>query len=404
MVPLQEKPVKVGSVAEMEPDEIIWTIMMFSQLDSKLYKENYHCEELSYTSHMLEDPHAYDSLQGSSMLMVRDYKPLTAPVLKMENLEQDDQYAQYGFNEDRDGLYADTMWFYDRYKAKVPEDILNGLLPDEDKRLFLLPGNTSYIASGEEIKKDYYGNETLIDPTKAWHEQHVKGSYKLYKMSGDEFGTAEQLQADYRWYARHNAVQSLSQQAQEEYDREHKALEEWVKKRMEENIPRIAKDLVLWTDKKDRKEEFEHPCHIGKASLDDFDKDHGYWEFTSGYHVYAKTKSDKWAHHRYPLDNKAYARCWFEDTPCHYLLKAFATTAEDLAYLTGCESIAELPELLQHWRNGQYTNAKRYYGNSILDRIDPLAWKFKNPWLDLTFGLVIGVGKKYMNNIRKENG
>ena len=404
MVPLQTKPVKIGSVAEMEPDEVIWTIMMFSQIDAKLYKENYHCKELSYTSHMLEDPTAYDGLQGSSMLMVRDYKPLRAPILKMEDLEQDSQYTQHGFNEDRDGVFADTMWFYDRYKTNVPENVLNGLLPDEDKRLFLLPGNVSYIASGEEINRDFYGNETLIDPKKAWYEQRIKGAYQLHKMTGDEFGTAEELQADYRWYARYNAIQALTQQAQEEFDREHKALEEWVNARMKANLERIATDVVLWSDAKERGEDISHPGKISMASMQDFSREHGYWNFTSPYHVYARSKGNRW-HQEHPLENLSLARCQFEDAPCCYLLKAFATTAEDLAYLTGCESVQDLPELLQHWRNGQYTNGdfRRYYGNPILARIDPLAWKFENPWLDLRFGLVIGVGKKFVSKIRKNN-
>lgn len=163
IVPIQEKPIKVGALSDLLPDEIIWTVMMFSLIDAKLYKENYHCAELSYTSDMIEDPGISAALiegNQSCALMVKEYQPLVAPVLTPEGLENDPQYNKHSGS-------GPNQWLYERYKNQIPYDILNGLRPNDDTTIFLLPDSTVFLAPPERTQKSFYPNADpalLADP------------------------------------------------------------------------------------------------------------------------------------------------------------------------------------------------------------------------------------------------
>lgn len=412
LVPLQEKPIKIGSIAEMEPDEIIWTIMMFSLIDAKLYKENYHCGELSYTSDMIADPNIGASLiaQGKGgALMVRDYKPLVAPVLTTESTENDPQYSRYSGS-------GQHLWLYERYKDQVPSDLLNGLLPSDESVLFLLPSGNTFLAPKDRVEQQWYDKRPILkeDPknilstklegggTMYLGPTTIKDAVPLKKMTGDEFGSAESLIRDYTWYARYNAAEFIKKKAKDEFEARKDEVFSWVKSRIEQNLERISKDILREILSK---EKTEHPCDFYMTELK------GDWhEHMSPRGTIVFVKDRKAAFRRpgsciSPLWNNADAGCWFsEDAPCSYLIKARAIEMEDLLYLTGCESAEELPDVLRHWHNSDYGSAGMYRGNHILDRIDPMDWVVSSPWDELRFSPLIGIGKKYLSKVKKELG
>lgn len=411
LIPLQEKPVKIGSLAELLPDEIIWTVMMFSLLDAKLYKENYHCGELSYTSDMIADPSISASLVNrneAGALMIKDYKPLVAPVLTVESLEADDQYERYQDS----GL---IQWLYERYKDQVPEDILNGLSPSDETTLFLLPDNSTFLAPKERTRQECSWNLSvdpvlLKDPKDMeWHVREdgvkfrigggsdtVEGALVLKKMTGDEFGSQENLMKDYRWFARYNTARFINRKAKEEFKASEKEIVAWVRGRIEKNLERIVKDIVYFSLAKSKK----HPCGF---SITEYKGK--WWEAVSTLRTMPFAK-DREARYRrngesyYPFRTNASAGCWFaEDAPCGYVLKAQAYSLEDLLYLTGCDSADELPDVLQHWHDN-----KGYIGNERFERTDPMSWALTNPWNKLDFNPLIGIGKKYYSKVKKELG
>jgi len=393
LVPVQDKPIKVGSIAAMKPDEIIWTVMMFALIDQKLYKNNYHCGELSYTSDMIADPSIGQQLiDDSGTLMVNEYKPLQAPILTAEMTEQDEQYSQYS------GTNKDTGWLYERYKDQIPEDLMNGLLPDT-KKLFLLADNTAYVANEDEVGRDYYGHEHLkADPStlqtiEGNNGQRVvlgweppRSTIQLHKMTGDEFGTEKELMNDYRWFARHNIAAFINKKAKEEFDARKDEVLQWVKDRIKANIATLydeaARAVLL--------KEHAHPC-LGYSNLYLYNTDfHRHGPETSRTMKFVGCKVGD-----YPFWPHNNARCYFTDAPCSYILTLEAHDPEELAYLTGCKSVEELPDVLQHWK-GLWSTADDYTGNYILSRVDPLDWVCKNPWNELRFEVFIGVGKKIL--------
>ena len=74
-------------------------------------------------------------------------------------------------------------------------------------------------------------------------------------------------------------------------------------------------------------------------------------------------------------------------------------TAQALADILNCE-IKDLPDVLQHW-----TKVNKYYGNSILDNIDPMEWCVKDPWSEkINFSIVVSLSKRAFKKRRKELG
>lgn len=410
LVPLQEKPIKIGSISTMLPDEIVWTIMMFSLIDAKLYKENYHCAELSYTSDMIEDPGIANALieaAGAGGLMVRGYKPLVAPVLTAENTEEDGQYKIYpgtGMNQ----------WLYERYKDQIPKELLNGLVPNDESALFLLPDDTVFLAPKERVDRSWYNREPELLKAPEDINEHIdengvriiigsrkiEGTIELKKMTGDEFGTAESLMQDYRWYARYNIAKFIRKKAEEEFKAREKEVVAWVRTRVEQNLERICKDIIRAHLAEEKQQ--EHPCHFAFVEMKD-----NWWEkvSTAGAMKFAKDRqaTGRPGESNYAFYTNARTGCYFsENAPCSYILKARAFYIEDLLYLTGCSSVEELPDVLRNWRGG-YT-ANDYEGNCILERTDPISWVAKNPWKELQFNPMIGIGKKYYAKVKKELG
>ena len=404
LVPVQDKPIKVGSIATMEPDEIIWTVMMFALIDQKLYKNNYHCGELSYTSDMIEDPTIGQKLvNGAGVLMVKDYKPLQVPILTTELTENDEQYRKYP------GTNLKTGWLYERYKDQVPDDLMNGLLPS-DKKLFLLEENTAYLADKAEVGIDCYRHEYLKADPSTLETIRSKDGYPIFlgnndarstiqlrKMTGDEFGTEKELMEDYRWYARHNIAAFINKKAKEEFEVRKSEVEKWVKDRIEANIPRLYEDMAKSCLTKSSDNPYLNCCNL-YAYNTEFIK----WK-PSGVHMrFVGCK-----HGDFPFCPQNNARCYFSDAPCGYILFGEAQNVDDLVYLTGCKSVDELPDVLQHWypdTSMDHYELNDYEGNPILERIDPMDWVCKNPWNDLSFKLFIGVGKKYLKNTAKKLG
>lgn len=396
LVPIQDKPIKIGSVAEMEPDEIIWTIMMFSLIDEKLYKENYQCDKLSYTSDMIDNPRIGTdilSIGTGSALMVQNYKPLEVPVIDTTSFEKDDQYSKFAGS----GVNA---WLYDRYKDQIPADVMNGLLPSEQNVMFLLPGGDRKIVSDEQTEKNSWNNEILLKSENPDYietdkgqkicvgNEFVKGAVKLEKMSGDEFGSAEDLMKDYLWFARYNAAKVVQQKAQEEYQARKEEVKKWVKDRIQNNLDRIFQDVLRY---KYYGEKNGHDCRIAMVEMNSHDtfKTYDAYQFIRG----RNGKS--------PSYTPSTTACWFNaDTPCGYLIRISPITVDDLLYLTGCETKDELPDVLQNWRSNGW--AGETIGNSILDRIDPMDWVVKNPWGDLHFNVLLGVGKKHLAKVKKD--
>jgi hypothetical protein len=89
--------------------------------------------------------------------------------------------------------------------------------------------------------------------------------------------------------------------------------------------------------------------------------------------------------------------CNINGTEASYEVLFTPVVSEDLAFMAGC-TVEELPDVLQKWdlKDG-------YHGNRILNRIDPIHWRLKNPWLDLDLRARFALSKRAMTAIEKAN-
>lgn len=205
---------------------------------------------------------------------------------------------------------------------------------------------------------------------------------------------------DYRWYARYNVAKCIRQKAVAEYNERKNTVSAWAQERIEQNLEKICRDIL---QEKLSGEKKEHPCKFSMVELKG-----EWWDKLSTHKTFIFVKDRKARYRRpgtvsYPLHNNADAGCWFaDDAPCSYLLKVRVYDMKDLLYVTGCASTTELPDVLQHWLSNSY--GYRNTGNQNLDRVDPLDWVVKDPWGDMSFDTIIGIGKKYLSQVKKELG
>lgn len=398
LVPIQEKPIKIGTLSELEPDEIIWSVMMFSLIDEKLYKENYHCGELSYTSDMIENPRLGTdllSIGNSGALMVQNYKPLEAPVIDLASLDGDEQYPKYSGS----GL---NNWLFERYKDQVPSDILNGLIPSDGSAFFLLPDGSRKVVPEEQTERSSWNQKLYLraddveyfdrpDGVRVYTgDRFVRDAVELKKMTGDEFGSAEDLMKDYRWFARYNTAKFIQQKACEEFTARKDDVNEWVRTHIEQNLERICKDILRYKYEGVKE---AHGCQVALVPIAESDNIKTYDAYR-----FAKQRGRKPIYY-----TPATTGCWFaEDAPCSYLMRISPIDLKDLLYLVGCDNADELPDVLQNWRSNGWDGPTT--GNHILDRVDPMDWVVKNPWGDLHFNVLIGIGKKHLSKVKKELG
>ena len=93
--------------------------------------------------------------------------------------------------------------------------------------------------------------------------------------------------------------------------------------------------------------------------------------------------------------SKGHPLCYLDSTKASYFVLFTPINAEELALLANT-TVADLPDVLQHW-----SLLKPYIGNPILDRVDPMLWKAKNPWIALDLRIRIAFSKRGMSRIDK---
>lgn len=80
--------------------------------------------------------------------------------------------------------------------------------------------------------------------------------------------------------------------------------------------------------------------------------------------------------------------CYISRATWSWLFEITPETAEQLAYLCGVR-VQELPDVLQHW-----SQRRPETRNHLLNRVDPMAWQVRNPWVHLRFKIVLFVGQR----------
>ena len=388
LVPYQSVPRPLRSIADLDAREIVWIVFMFSLIEDKFFKRQYLTKELSYTGEMIKVGNALED--ETKALAVTNYQTIDAPYMTSERassvaLKEDWGRTPVGHNE----------WVEERYEHLINDELLNLVDKPTQQQLFITQGNSLV----EFPKTDRYSFESFEVSRKKKELGHLTS---LERMDSTSFGTREEVLADQRWFARYNKAKLLNRELWNEFEATKDEVARWYENTVRNNLENLL-DYVAHGELTVKT--LRHPMSFTSG----YDSDESNILLIQDKQGIGHTRV-RWSQSHSSVlidggrDEHSSAgfygrRCAINQTLATLRAIFHPTTPEALGLLCGC-SVSELPDVLQHW-----TGDHPYYGNSILDRLDPLDWVIKNPWQEkMQFGVTIYLSKSGYNQARKERG
>lgn len=361
LVPINVEAVPLKSINELEPEQFVWTSLVFELILDKYWKQDEKLPELSYTGQMVVEPAA---LVGAAGALVKDglYKPLELPKLVKADVTAETTAPQWvsepvHFN----------AWMVERYGARVPDEVLSPV--GEEAQLLLV--------------------ERTHDPSFLPVLEKSKRIEKFETLNPTTFGTKDQIQKDRLWVARVNQMKAIQVLADEEYEREKDGVLAWYR-------AAVTKNRGLLIDAACRGEWMLPYMKFRRMHEQGGDKPSEQQAIKQGVGEKWSKAFDSYFFNRPRIyfgeeDKESYRTkcCVRTDTWASIFTVIKPTCPDAIAILCGV-TFEELPWPLQHW----FTDTP-YTGNHILNRLDPEDWHLHNPWMDITHrrgGLNLDVG------------
>jgi hypothetical protein len=386
LVPINMEAVAIKPLNELSPEQFVWTILMFDLIRDRFWAKNERLPELSYTGQMVVEPQALVSREGS-LYKEGLYKPLELPRLTKEDVTEEKTKDQWG----RESTQFNA-WMVERYGHLVPEEVLN---PVGEQAKLLLESRADELLPVTQVErvKNYGGEREIERP-------------KFETLDPTSFGRKAEIERDRVWVGRMNQMKAIQRFADDEFNREKDKILEWyltaLKKNSEALFNACARGelaLTAWITKHghvfDGKEFRELAPSLNQGEGTTWSKAHGHYGFRRPKVVLGEMVTEEvpsrgrgWIYHR---TREVHQQMCAERPNVRATIFTVIKVTCPAAIATVCGvKIEELPWPLQYWYNDV-----PYYGNSILDRLDPADWVLKNPWMDnhwRSTGLKLDVG------------
>lgn len=386
LIPYQQELDPMTTIAQLKPESAIWTVMMFDLIKDKFWKENFQSEELSYTGNMVHDGGELIEHVGKGELPVIAYtepntKPLVVADVKKCALELGDVGSFGGSHND---------WFEERYSHLVSDDDLN-IVSRPDVSHYLPPLKTDGHASDCKSDKAVVSKSGVIsvsDKDDNALDFEKRNRIDIHSLSPYAIGTREELENDRKFIARYNMARQIQSAAHDEFILRTEEVETWWLNSLlsnKEGLEEIASVENYWVNVDLDKWGSNRPLGM-------FDEDGSKQRLS--YRINVSSLTFRQSLTCVSIGNKA--SCFVTGAKATYAVVIDPKNADDLAMLAGCP-VSELPDVLQHWMASAH-----YQGNSILDRIDPMAWAIKNPWEKQRLGVILYLSKSGLNKLKKK--
>ena len=346
---------KIGTIDSLSQTESFWFVMMLSLIKEKFYAKAAPQLKLSYTGSQIIHPMI---TENETTLIVRK----NMPTLTLDNLSYED-IENLTFDAFYEEHYKSDWYQYllDRYKDVVEEEIYN-ITPEADTLL-------------------------LED-----RNQRNQKTYLPFDVM-EECGTEEEIRYRQKWIARYNYAQKIQSLLDEEFTKNAAHVKQEVKDMIEANLENLVMETI-------RGNAIDH-SHTGRsfeiiyngethsmAKISTFDK---YWDnYESTTFFFSQGPAD--------IKRKNDIKSVFTGNTPGIAITLNPKTTKGLTCLCGCEK-DELPEQVRHWTKSHY-----YYGNSILDNIDPVAFTMNDPYNELDFSVTIILSKKEYMQLAEKAG
>lgn len=339
----------IGTLDTLTQDEAFWTIMMFSFIKDKFYVNKTPELPISYVRNMINSPLLEKS---ETSIIVKN----ALPTISLNEIDISDtkgmtyQTEYYKFDDENNYIIS-------RYKDKVDTSLLNNIK------------NTDKYAAIEEkyAIEDTWGRKTGCE-------------YAALDLSIPR--TEEKLHYDQKWIARYNYAKAINKLLNEDYENNYKTVIDQIGTHI---LKRIRKLVIMHLQGKLIGNNEEQKSNIGKM----YDMKKLYngsnfrAEYTYGYNRYTNYKDIK---------------CAFSNKAASIVLQIKPQNANDLALICGITK-NDLPELIRN-----YEKRDRYYGNNILNNIDPMLWVIKDPFNKMDFTINICISKTEYKALCEEAG
>jgi hypothetical protein len=392
LIPQQQTVDRIKSISELEPQEVLWIIMMFDLIVEKFWHKGYQATALSYTGAMIrEERPLLDAAQAANLPVVA-YKTLALPALTHADLTQEKVKAAVRSDGGRP-----NAWLEERYAAKVDPELFN-LLDNGASALYLppAPGVTARGASEHQnhalalVTPSYVAVLPKDDKELAfWHKE---GRYTLRALESTSFGTREELEHNRVFLARHNQAKAIQRMADEEFAKRKDEVIAWYKGRVEENMDHLL-SLAAAGNVRRVFEPTGPGCELSTA--DGYQYEGRQFNFVRTYDDadgYPTASCSVYLHDGYHRNKP---QCVVNSTNASLRVFFQPQNPQQLAELAGCE-VADLPDVLRNW-----SPARDHGGNHLLDRIDPMAWALRDPWCKVGFRVLMHLSKRGLAQTKK---
>jgi hypothetical protein len=392
LVAYQATALPIKAISELDAPEVVWMTMMLDLIVEKFWKQEFRAPELSYTGEMIKISTPLIEAAKSANLPVPVYhalelKPLTVADVQSENVGED-VVGSMG--------KQDNKWLEDRYLHLVTDDGFNLVASPEVKMIKMVTpeGKLAEVSVVDPNAKD---RGPYID-----REKLAASRLEMKIMDASSFATADQLDKDRRFMARHNFAQQIDKFAEIEFNARHKEVIKWVQEKIYANIENLL-PMMAHPEIHVECEELRGMGNRGAYGWRDGTKrrlvdrvslvgEDNAWRVKYLYQLYGTGKIV----FRGTKDNGPRPLCFRSNASASWYVQFTPETTAELAMLCGCE-ISDLPDVLQHW-----TMVRHDAGNQILNRVDPMDWACHNPWQDLQFVTTFFLSASELKRIEKQ--
>lgn len=299
-----------------------------------------------------------------------------------------------------------NVWMEKRFADQVPEDAL-----------YIPP---SAFKHGDELVKltvDKNGTRVSKEDATglAWYDREKLNPINIRPLDLHSLDTRERVIRDAHFMARHNQTMVIKELVNVDYEARQKEVMQWFNKAVVKNLPNFIDDLLSLNHEAFYIDSAEFDKHVSDLSqrgggvFSQINTRSGgrrrdimvSYEPVAKQRIISRESEERFPDTRNELDLVDYIegcyRCYLDsDDPAQLFLRLHVATVADIMKLTGL-SMDEIPPEL-HSRG-----LRVYTGNSILDRIDPLA-TLDNPWDKLPLRFCLPVSLKSFKAWRKAQG
>lgn len=354
----------IGTIDSLSQDEAFWFIMMLSLIKDKFYDKPAPKLPISYVGEMINTPLIEKS---ENALIIQDTLPsLNLGVIDFENTKDIKYQTELlKFDNDNSPLIK-------RYKNQVNADLLN-VISNTDK---------SIMIEDKYAIKDVFGE--------------VQGC-KYLSLDLNQAGTKEELEYKQKWLLRYNYATEINRLIHEDYERNALSIREEIRNLISARI----KDLIVMQL---QGKLVGHKLIHSKEPMN-FGQEYSEGKYDLGKFMTTTYMWHKYDYHRVTYrfghdeySNLADVKCALTGKQGSLILHIEIKNADDLALVCGV-SKDKLPLQLQ-----DYNIRDKYYGNPILNNIDPMVWHLKDEFNEMRFDINIALSKTEYKNLCKEAG